>query len=324
MVSVNQLLMEEKGDGSDIKCYIVYHESDTDGRGSGGLMRYYAENYLMKNPIMIPHDHHKSIEWYDEIEPRDIILMGDIALPRENMIWLTQNTTFLWFDHHISAMNTVEDINIKGERNTEMSACGLIYENLLKPALNYIPEDTETIIQLISDYDNWNVAKYGDVEYKNTPCAFSVYMSSVNINPNTPDGYARWVEVIEEGIMDDMTVDEMLDKGRFLQAFQDKKNAGAVKNNAFEIEFEGLRGLACFGVHGSRAFDTRYDESKHDIMISINVQNNKEYSITLYTTKDDVDVSLIAKKHGGGGHKGASGFTAKSIDFTGNELQIHN
>lgn len=324
MVNLNQMLLEKKADGSDIKCFIIYHKSDTDGKGSGGLLRYYAEKILTHDPIMVPYDYGDSLSWFNDIEEHDIVFMGDVSLPLENMNWLTLNTDFSWYDHHISAINAMRDIGnqIKGHREMSMSAIGIIYEHLIKTRISEVNPRADKIIELISDYDNWNDKKYGKDEYKRTPMAFSMFMNSVNIDPATSDGYTRWVELLEKGTIDKLSLEEMIDKGRYIQAFQDKKNAGTVKNNAFEIEFEGLNAIACFGVNGSNAFDSVYDENKHDIMVSISVTNRKDYSVSLYTTKDDVDVSLIAKKFGGGGHKGASGFNCDRIDFKNETLIV--
>lgn len=45
------------------------------------------------------------------------------------------------------------------------------------------------------------------------------------------------------------------------------------------------------------------------------------WTISLYTTHDDVDCGAIAKKYGGGGHRQASGFIITSIEevFTKND-----
>ncbi len=75
-------------------------------------------------------------------------------------------------------------------------------------------------------------------------------------------------------------------------------------------------------VHGSQSFDSVYDPEKHDMMIAITVNKNKKYDISLYGTKPEYDLSLIAKKYGGGGHNSACGFSADSIFFKGNELLI--
>ena len=43
--------------------------------------------------------------------------------------------------------------------------------------------------------------------------------------------------------------------------------------------------------------------------------DGKEWSYSLYTTKD-IDCSALAKKYGGGGHKKAAGFKADFNLFT--------
>ena len=40
-----------------------------------------------------------------------------------------------------------------------------------------------------------------------------------------------------------------------------------------------------------------------------------QWTVSLYSTKSDIDVSIIAKNYGGGGHKGASGFQCKELPF---------
>jgi nanoRNase/pAp phosphatase (c-di-AMP/oligoRNAs hydrolase) len=41
--------------------------------------------------------------------------------------------------------------------------------------------------------------------------------------------------------------------------------------------------------------------------------NGKFWVISLYTTKDNVDCSVLAKNRGGGGHKQAAGFQVDNI-----------
>jgi nanoRNase/pAp phosphatase (c-di-AMP/oligoRNAs hydrolase) len=42
--------------------------------------------------------------------------------------------------------------------------------------------------------------------------------------------------------------------------------------------------------------------------------NGKLWTVSLYTTKEHIDVSQIAKKRGGGGHKQAAGFQVQKIE----------
>ena len=51
-----------------------------------------------------------------------------------------------------------------------------------------------------------------------------------------------------------------------------------------------------------------------DIMITY-VFDGEKYTVSLYTTKKDVNVAVIAKKYGGGGHPQAAGFVCSGIDL---------
>ena len=42
--------------------------------------------------------------------------------------------------------------------------------------------------------------------------------------------------------------------------------------------------------------------------------NGKQFIVSVYSNKEDVDCSLFAKRYGGGGHKGAAGYTVEDTD----------
>jgi oligoribonuclease NrnB/cAMP/cGMP phosphodiesterase (DHH superfamily) len=44
--------------------------------------------------------------------------------------------------------------------------------------------------------------------------------------------------------------------------------------------------------------------------------------VSLYTTKDEVDCSIIAKSNGGGGHKKAAGFRVEDISKIFSQIRI--
>jgi nanoRNase/pAp phosphatase (c-di-AMP/oligoRNAs hydrolase) len=60
-------------------------------------------------------------------------------------------------------------------------------------------------------------------------------------------------------------------------------------------------------------FDTV--EEDYDIMMPF-VFDGKRWTVSLYTKKKDIDVSELAKKHGGGGHRQAAGFQCDQLPFT--------
>ena len=57
-------------------------------------------------------------------------------------------------------------------------------------------------------------------------------------------------------------------------------------------------------------------ETGHDALLGY-MFNGKCWTVSLYHAKHrtDIDLSLIAVKHGGGGHKGACGFTCDKLPF---------
>ena len=86
------------------------------------------------------------------------------------------------------------------------------------------------------------------------------------------------------------------------------------KSKGFEIEFEGHKVFAMnIGLAGSDWFKS-IDDGSYDILMPFSYNGkHKNWSYSMYSKT--VDVSVIAKKYGGGGHKGASGFTTDELIF---------
>jgi oligoribonuclease NrnB/cAMP/cGMP phosphodiesterase (DHH superfamily) len=76
------------------------------------------------------------------------------------------------------------------------------------------------------------------------------------------------------------------------------------------------RVLACNTiVFNSNFFDGFFDPEKHDVMCAYSQRSDGKWKVSLYTTKDDIDCSAIAKHFGGGGHKGAAGFVCTRLPW---------
>jgi len=88
----------------------------------------------------------------------------------------------------------------------------------------------------------------------------------------------------------------------------------ACERSAFATTAYGLRALCL----NTRAFSSNtmksvYNPEKHDVMIGFEYAAGK-WTISLRSDKPDIDVSLIAKARGGGGHKAAAGFEVDSFE----------
>jgi nanoRNase/pAp phosphatase (c-di-AMP/oligoRNAs hydrolase) len=64
----------------------------------------------------------------------------------------------------------------------------------------------------------------------------------------------------------------------------------------------------------SQTFDSVWDPEKYDAMLTFGWRRG-QWTVSLYSVKQDVDVSEVAVKHGGGGHKGAAGFQCTELPF---------
>lgn len=108
-------------------------------------------------------------------------------------------------------------------------------------------------------------------------------------------------------------VTDILVVGQSILTYQRQQDEALCKRISFPVTWKGYR-CVCINAGGvnSRTFTSIYDPLKYDIMMSF-VFNGKHWTVTLYTTHDSVDCSVLAKEMGGGGHKKASGFQTGDI-----------
>jgi hypothetical protein len=90
-----------------------------------------------------------------------------------------------------------------------------------------------------------------------------------------------------------------------------------LRKNGFTLKFKGYNAIAInIDRASSRIFDCIQNISSFDVLITFVLNKHHEWYISLYSNNDNVDVSLIASEYGGGGHKGAAGFTVKKLPFS--------
>jgi hypothetical protein len=108
----------------------------------------------------------------------------------------------------------------------------------------------------------------------------------------------------------------MIEEGRIMMKFRDGY-ARDLMPIGFETSFEGYLCYACNLAHcGSDWFKSLDKDGKFGYPIYMPFYFNGEYfSVSLYTDNPDIDVSKIALKYGGGGHKGAAGFQCAALPF---------
>ena len=105
---------------------------------------------------------------------------------------------------------------------------------------------------------------------------------------------------------------DILGDGEVIMSYQRKQDKIYAAEMAYTAEFEGFKAIAMNKTFiNSAAFKSVYDPEKHDLMIAYGIIEPGKIRYSLYS--DKIDVSEIAKKYGGGGHKGAAGFYSDKL-----------
>ena len=283
----------------------VYHNRDLDGFTSGAIIK-------LKYPDakMIGYDYGQPFEQEIKGEP---IIMADVSLPMKTMVKIAQlsNWQLTWIDHHISAINDYKEFVGEGE-----TFCNAVLENGIaacEGAWKHLFPNKEMplAVKLLGEYDTWRNSDKQRWDNEILPFQFGMrlYCNSVDSFP---------VEVFEN----EEFVKQIIHEGLTVLKYQSQVNELQCKKASFETEFNGLRAICLNGGgFNSDVFKSVYDESKHDIMMPFQF-DGKKWTISLYTTKDEVDCSIIAKANGGGGHKKAAGFQVEDISKVFSQIQI--
>jgi oligoribonuclease NrnB/cAMP/cGMP phosphodiesterase (DHH superfamily) len=190
------------------------------------------------------------------------------------------------------------------------SGCELTWEY-------FFPErEMPRAVKLIGDFDTWRW------EFKDETAEFCEGLRAEDLS-HTSALWKRllWVPTknpaasVSDNTMEQIStgIAGIRENGRIVMKYRDNFCIDYCDTYGFETEFEGHK---CFAVNlykfGSLAFGTLIQV--YDICISFAFDGSK-YTVGLYTAKEDLDVSAIAKKYGGGGHRQAAGFVTKKLPF---------
>lgn len=115
---------------------------------------------------------------------------------------------------------------------------------------------------------------------------------------------------------DPIVVTNLLNAGMAVQYAKVTENASIIKGTGFTVVFEGLNFLACNTARYNSHLFTAGILPEHDALLGFNF-NGRHWKVSLYHApgKEHHDLSLIAVKHGGGGHRGACGFEVDELPF---------
>jgi len=236
---------------------------------------------------------------------------------------------WIWIDHHKSSIESYPK-EIPGYRIDGVAACrlawqwfetiqknvgygiGPIPQSILASKQDFIDRTVyePMAVRLAGEYDIWD---------KRDPRAYFLQFGLRAIDL-TPEVWQRLLS--DDG--ESQTLD-LVKIGRIASGYQERIDSAIMRANSFFLNWEGLRFLALNTARcNSNAFrELDVPESGHDALLSFYQKSKSEtgkerfWTVSMYHTRDkkELDLSEIAKKHGGGGHRGACGFTCKELPF---------
>ena len=283
-------------------CY--YHREDLDGAMSAAIVRKYAkggDNVF----IPIPVTHGDDIDWTaykNFVDPCVVIVdfapEGDTKGILEK---LNYNASLLWLDHHKTAIDAANSHKICGIRDTKFAACELTYKYFYGDGV--MPKS----IELLGRYDVFDRSDHRKWEKQILPFQYGMRLHA----PVTEDPH-RLMKILEETLLwDDRDVDDMIGIGETVLKYQKTVDEKTCRG-AYEIEFEGHDCIAVNASGSSTVLDSAA-KPHHKIRIMWRFVGDK-FVVSLYENgHDDIDCGALAKKFGGGGHKGAAGFSVEDI-----------
>ncbi len=281
--------------------FVIYHRADLDGICSAAIL-YHVGGF--RDATFIGLDYNDPFDEKAVIPDGSTVVVVDFSLqPYTRMTELAKRVKLVHIDHHISAIEALTECNdIEKYYNTldtpYVSAAALTwaYISEAKKELGILP----LAVEYISLFDTWH--------HFNAPDILALQLGlKANVS-----GYADplWKILFHS----DTVTKDMISQGSVIQKYIDAVNLG-MSRNAFDLQFEGLRFKALnAGKGGSLMFKSFNDIDDIDAYMSFGF-NGTVWTVSMYQhpKNGDSDILSIAKKYGGGGHKGACGFQIKDI-----------
>lgn len=275
----------------------IYHSADLDGHCSGAIIKY-----KYPDAVMHPLDHGDEIDmnWVCDF---DTVFICDFVLsPFSKMVELNKKVSLIWIDHHKTAIDAMkEDGDVFfGIQQNGIGACELTWKYL------FPSEPVPRGVKLLAQYDVWD---HSDLD----TLPFQYGMKSIGDTHPIKDNMYKWNNVF---FNDHKLFEKTCNAGDAVIAYRDLLNKRICEVQAFETVIDGYKAIACNrGLESSQMFETVWDKEKYDLMISFYLSKDMQWCISLYTNKEGIDVSVIAKKYGGGGHVQAAGCSVLILPF---------
>lgn len=300
-----------------MKTIVIYHSADFDGL----FCKAIAEQFGPPGATFIGWDHGDPQIAY---QPDTLYYILDLNPDcMSGVPEFTAQVSIIWIDHHKTAIEKWSPA-IPGYRIDGVAACRLTYQwfqnkSQEEPDRVPLPTKEDYVSRHVFEPRAVMYAGEYDVNDKRDPDAelFQFGLRSVDL-----DSYCScvgvsdwWIELVSPSVEG---VKTLLKNAGYIKCYRDAEYKDVITSQGFDIIFEELSFLACCS-HGcdirSQLFEAGI-KPYHDGLLGFTF-NGVKWRVSLYGVpgKPEIDLSAIAKKHGGGGHKQACGFVCSQLPW---------
>lgn len=307
-----------------MKTTVLYHRADFDGLFCREIARKFLPDAELIGwdygdlPVQMPAE---GTVYVLDLSPDSLCDHPGLS----GMVW----NRLVWIDHHKSAIEKYPT-QIPGYRIDGVAACRLAWQWFIsEPGVKWFPgascplpikqdfidrKVTEPLaVRLAGEYDIWD---------KRDPRA-ELFQHGLRSKELTEYDWKWLLTIADSYKMGEYelatvhnTLNRLLKSGEVLQYAQTQQNESIIKAAGFTIQFEGLTFLACNHARYNSFLFTAGLTPEHDGCFGFAWRDGK-WNVSLYHApgKEHHDLSLIAVKYGGGGHRGACGFRVDKLPF---------
>lgn len=279
-----------------MRVLVCYHKSDLDGKCSAAVVgRHYNWNvdflgsdYNYQPPI----SKIASLKGGDKFYLLDLSFKPD-QMRRIKRLSEANGFRFIYIDHHISACRLYSDLGLDGLLETSAAACELTYRFF------YPNKPIPIAVKLLSDYDTWQIGKSN---WRSEILPFQFGMRVFNTNPGETILWSSLLDIEKGSHLWKL----ILNRGDAIVRYLEKTWAG-LQAQCCDMHLGVIPCKVLSGKFNSMAFGNLVEET---LCVCLELCSNRLWKIHLYSKI--YDVSKIAQRYGGGGHKGAAGFVCKN------------
>ena len=317
---------------------IIYHDADFDGKLSNEVCRFHLKRlYPDANvhsygwdygrPVPVPHG---ASEGVDDFSGYDLIYIVDLSVD-ELMSRRELRDKIVWIDHHKSAIEKWDDRkapisgnpvpNFDGYRIDGVAACRLCWQWFFTmPLMGDAPLSSKEafinravsepeLIRLAGEYDIWD---------HRDPDAKALQFGLRTLDKQGFDCLVHYQFACGPAEqVDALYLKPVIKTGHAIKSYCDKQNDEYSAAFSHTIQFEGLTFCALnIGQRGNSDLVRGGLKPEHQAIFAWRY-TGKEVLVSLYHAPghETRDLSTIAVKYGGGGHRGACGFRTTLVQL---------